>query len=117
MKNGKWIGAILFLVLTIAIFSVMAGCIQDEAKIEGTVHNNRDERSVVNVFGMDGSLTAQNAVERNSMERWELYPGRYTITAQGNDGVEFGEIDFTLSATDSSFTIIVYEDSLSATSG
>lgn len=117
VKTGKLIGAVVVLFLAMATFSVMAGCIGDNApKVQGSIHNNRDEKSVVNVFRQDGSLSAQNAVDANSVEKWELFPGRYTINAQGNDGVEFGDTDVTIAPTDT-FTIIVYEDTISVISG
>lgn len=119
MKNGKLIGAIVFMVLAIASVSVMAGCITDDStKIEGTIHNTiTDEKCWIKVTHKStGVLVDEEAVAQNSTEVWELPVGVLLVVASDSHNNEIASTDLTISSTDTTFTIIVYSDDISATS-
>lgn len=119
MKNGKTIGAFVFLVLVIASMSVMAGCItSDEDKIEGTIHNTiTDEKCWIYVYHRStGGLVDHESVAQNSTEVWELAPGAYRVKAMDSHEHDIAYTDFTIDPTDTTFTIVVYSDDVTASS-
>lgn len=105
----------VFLVIVI-MTATLTGCVEtDVNKIEGTIHNNTDERAYIDFRNKATGETWYWGVGANRTVNQKLSPGVYSLTAKFYTNDEYIDSEeLTIQKLDSTFTIIISNTSLYA---